>query len=154
MEELLKEKYKRYIYSFTNDKDVVQECYQECFLKIAERNKIKKIKNIDGYWYRTVHNYFYGLKKTYYLDDADINITDESNEVNKLYEERVRLMENDLQRANSKNERYCKFIVQKYLEYGSIRNTSIKTEISRNTIKKAINDYINNTSIGEHGTHN
>lgn len=148
MEELLHSKYKNIIRLFTSNQDLINECYQECYLKVSQK---ECINNLESYWFLAVRNYFYSIRRTIYIEDVITDIVDDESASDDV---KIRMIENDLQRATTKNERYCKFLVQKWIEYGSIRETSKQIGIDRKTIKQAIDDYINNTSIGKSSTGN
>ena len=145
-QELLKPIYREVIYNHTKVADKVNECFQECYLRVLELEaKGKKFRKemLIGYWYLTTRNYFYNQKQSVYID-VDTIIDEEDAQ---LDERKIRLIENDLQRADTENERYCKFIVQKWIEHGSIYETSKQTQLHKEVIKKSINDYINNTGL-------
>lgn len=146
-DELLLNEYKDIVRLFTSCEDDFNEIYQEAFSRVYE----KRTENLKHYWYITVRNISRAKKgRIIYTDELPDTPQQEGSQISDL----VYLLEGDLQRHNSEDERVCKYIVWQYIKFGSIRQTAIALGLTQKTIKRAIDDYINNTSIGEHGTHN
>jgi len=140
--ELLNDEYKEICRRFTRSESECEEVYQEAFSRVWD----KEVEDLKSYWFITVRNI---TQRTDNRIKYCGELPDICNRDNYQTSHLLLLLEGDLQRSETENERICKYIVWNYIKIGSVRGCAKELGLSRTHIYTAINDYINNSSIGK-----